>query len=137
MEEPLFAKDNENHGNNCEVPTNVLMEFILSEGAYVLSGYALDINENLRIDTAVDLEQYGEGFVERGLKHKSEEPGQPSKAPKKEGGREKWCRIANKLYLSSEFWRHWFLIVRRPTGLHYFKTFLKMIFTIFYKRSHI
>ena len=63
MEEPLFAKDNENHGNNCEVPTNVLMEFILSEGAYVLSGYALDINENLRIDTAVDLEQYGEEFV--------------------------------------------------------------------------
>lgn len=80
------------------------MEFIMSGGASVPSGYALDDDGNLRADTTADSEQYGEELVER----ESEEPGQPpeEEAPEEEGGRGKRRRIANKHYSSSEFWRH-------------------------------
>jgi hypothetical protein len=96
------VENHEGDADNCEVPTDVLMEFILSGGASVPGGYALDDEGNLRADTTADSERYGEELVERD----SEELGQPPEAPEEEGGRGKRRRIANKNYSSSEFWRH-------------------------------
>ena len=81
------------------------MEFIMSGGESVPSGYVLDGDGNLRADTAAYSERYGEELVEPAT---SEEPGPlpVAGAPKEEGGRGKRRRVANKNYSSSEFWKH-------------------------------
>ena len=96
-DEPPFTEDDtsdEGEGDDCDVPTDIMVEFMLSGGESVPDGYALDESGNLCIDTAA--EEYGMEL---------EEPAVPEEVAD-EGGRGKRCRIANKRYSSSEFWKH-------------------------------
>jgi hypothetical protein len=106
-DEPSFAEDDESDngdGDDCDVPTDILMEFFLSGGQSVPDGYALDEDGNLCIDTAA--EKYGEELDDSESESEDLSEGAEKLEVEIEYGRGKRRRIANKSYSSAKFWKH-------------------------------
>jgi len=111
-DEPPFDEDgngDDSDDDHCEVPTDVLVDFLLSGGESIPDGYILDDDGNLCADSAAAGEQYGEEVEEESESEGEEDAENTNNALEEvaeESGRGKRRRVANKYYSNKQFWKH-------------------------------